>query len=113
MHNNSLLQITSCQMGQGDDQLGQLLITNYINLLQEEESRPKIITFYNSGVKLLCTGSPALEALKAMEQQGTKLIACKTCLNHFKIADKMEAGIAGTMMDIVTLQMQADKVINV
>ncbi|MCL3780214.1 sulfurtransferase-like selenium metabolism protein YedF [Prolixibacteraceae bacterium JC049] len=113
MRNNSLLQITSNQMGQGDEKLGQLLITNYINLLQEEENRPKIITFYNSGVKLLCIDSPVLDTLKALEAQGTKLVACKTCLSHFGLLEKMEAGIVGTMMDIVTLQMQADKVINI
>ncbi|MBI9069854.1 MAG: DsrE family protein [Salinivirgaceae bacterium] len=40
-----------------------------------------------------------------------KLIACKTCLQHFNLTDKIEVGVVGTTMDIVELQKMADKVI--
>ena len=72
---------------------------------------PKIIVFYNEGVKLICSGSPVIDILKETEKKGVKLLACKTCLNHYKILDKVEVGICGTMMDIITLQAEASKVI--
>lgn len=99
-------------MGRGSEDLGLMLVTNYLNLLNQEENLPRFIAFYNGGVKLVCAGSPAIDILKNMEVQGVKLIACKTCLNHFAISDKMEVGMAASMMDIIDLQKKADKVIN-
>jgi len=109
---NTLIQITQNGMGSGDDELGLLLAKNYLTLLNEEKEPPKVIAFYNGGVKLICEGSPAIEPLKNLEQKGIKLLACKTCLKHFGLIDKMETGIAGTMMDIIELQKIADKVVN-
>ncbi len=110
--NNTLIQINQNGMGNGDETLGLQLITNYLGLINEENKLPKFITFYNSGVKIICDGSPAIDNLKKLETAGVKLIACKTCLNHFNLLDKIEVGIAGTMVDIIELQKMADKVIN-
>ncbi len=110
--NNTLIQINQNGMGHGDEQLGLQLINNYLKLINAENNLPKFITFYNSGVKVMCEGSPAIENLKNLEAAGVKLIACKTCLNHFNLLDKLQVGIAGTMVDIIELQKMADKVIN-
>lgn len=111
-YKNTLLQITQNGMGTGDEELGLQLVTNYLKLINEEVELPKFISFYNGGVKLICTGSPAIEIIKTLEKKGVKLIACKTCLKHFNLMNKTEAGIAGTMIDIMELQKIADKVIN-
>nr|WP_319512407.1 DsrE family protein [uncultured Draconibacterium sp.] len=109
---NTLIQITHNGMGSGNKELGQLLVKNYLTLLCEEAILPKVITFYNEGVKLICTGSIALEPLHQLAEKGVKLVACKTCLNHFKILDKVEVGIPGTMVDIMHFQKVAEKVVN-
>ncbi len=109
---NTLIQITHNGMGTGDDQLGLQLVTNYLKLLNEEDELPKFIALYNAGVKLTCTGSPVIELMKAIEKRGVKFISCKTCLNHFDLVNKVEVGIAGTMIDIIELQKVADRVIN-
>jgi len=99
-------------MGTGNQELGQILISNYLKLSLSNGQLPKIITFYNAGVHLTCSGSPVLDTLKEMEKAGVKMIICKTCLNFYKLEDKFEVGIQGTMQDIVTLQADASKVIN-
>ncbi|PKP02165.1 MAG: hypothetical protein CVU11_12735 [Bacteroidetes bacterium HGW-Bacteroidetes-6] len=109
---NVLLQVAQNGMGAGDDELGIQLVVNYFRLINEEIELPRFIAFYNGGVKLICIGSPALEILKAIERKGVKLIACKTCLNHYNLLDKMDVGVAGTMIDIIELQKITDKVIN-
>ncbi len=109
---NILIQITQNGMGSGSEELGQILVTNYLTLISEENNLPRFITLYNEGVKLICQGSPSIDVLKSIEAKGVKLIACKTCLNHFGILDKVEVGMEGTMMDIINLQKMADKVIN-
>lgn len=110
--NNTLLQITQNGMGNGSDELGQKLITNYLKLISADNQLPKIIVFYNGGVKLICEGSPALEALQTLEAKGVKMLACKTCLDFYEITDKVKVGTVGSMPDIITLQYSADKVIN-
>lgn len=109
---NTLIQITQNGMGTGDEQLGLQLLTNYLKLLNEENELPQFIILYNEGVKLTCIDSPTIEIIKAIEKRGVKIIACKTCLKHFNLMDKMEVGIAGTMIDIIELQKVADRVIN-
>ncbi len=109
---NTLLQITQNGMGTGDETLGLQLVANYLKLINEEEDLPQFITFYNGGVKLICSGSPVIPELQDLEIKGVKLIACKTCLNHFNLLQKVEVGIAGTMMDIIELQKISEKVIN-
>jgi len=99
-------------MGTGNEELGLILATNYLTLLNEDEVLPKFIVFYNSGVKLICTGSPVIDILKTIEAKGVKLIACKTCLKHYNLLESIETGIAGTMSDIMELQKIADKVVS-
>ncbi|MRT94501.1 sulfurtransferase-like selenium metabolism protein YedF [Ancylomarina sp. 16SWW S1-10-2] len=111
-NSNTLIQITKNGMGTGSEELGLILISNYLKLSLAGDQLPKIITFYNAGVKLTCEGSPVLDSLKSIEKAGVKMIICKTCLNFFKLQDKLEVGIQGTMPDIMTLQSDADKVVN-
>lgn len=109
---NTLIQVTKNGMGSGDNDLSLLLVKNYMTLLSEESELPKVIAFYNEGVKLICSGSPVLEILKTLEQKGVKMVACKTCLSHYKLMDDLKVGIIGTMMDFIVLQKAANKVVN-
>lgn len=109
---NTLVQIDKKGMGTGSEELGLILISNYLKLSLANEQLPKIITFYNAGVQLACTDSPILDTLKEIEKTGVKMIICKTCINFFNIQDKLEIGVLGTMQDILTLHADASKVIN-
>ncbi len=109
---NILIQITQNGMGHGDESLAQKLLINYFTLLNEQERLPQCIALYNAGVKIIQSDSPLLNILRTIEAKGVKLVACKTCLIHYNLLDKMEVGVAGTMMDIIELQSKAEKVIN-
>ncbi|WP_282015686.1 sulfurtransferase-like selenium metabolism protein YedF [Marinifilum flexuosum] len=112
MHRNTLIQVTQNGMGNGSEELGLKLATNYFKLLDAENRLPKIIVFYNAGVKLICEDSPALEGLQNLTSKGVSMLACKTCLDHYNLLDKVKVGNVGSMPDIITLQADADKVIN-
>ena len=109
---NTLIQFTQNGMGSGDEKLSIILATNYLKILLQRENLPKIIVFYNGGVKLACSGSPLIPILKEIESKEVKMIVCTTCLKHFSLMDNLEVGIAGTMMDIIDLQGKADKIIS-
>ncbi len=103
--------VTSDGMGKADQELQHKLIKTYLTLLNENDYLPSVIAFYTDGVKLMVSGSPVLEELKALEAKGVRLIACGTCLNHYGLTDDLQAGMQGGMTDIIEAQWRAEKVI--
>ncbi len=112
MKKNTLVQVTQNGMGSGSEELGVELITNYFKLLLADGRLPRIIVFYNGGVRLLSNDSPAIDVLQKLENKGVHLLACKTCIDFYGLIDKIQVGNVGTMSDIMTLQVNADKIIN-
>jgi hypothetical protein len=58
-------------------------------------------------------GSEYLPALQAIEKEGTNILVCGTCLNHFELLEKKQVGETTNMLDIVTAMQLADKVISI
>ena len=108
---NTLLQVTKATLGGDDDILGGRLVLNYFKQRLAEDRLPAVICFYNEGVKLLAGDGEIVEVLQAIEAKGVKLLACKTCVDYFELADKMKCGVVGSMIDIITLQDNANKII--
>lgn len=107
----TVLLITNDGMGRADQALQHKLITTYFQLLEESNTLPGAICFYTDGVKLVTTGSPVLELLRALEAKGVHLIICGTCLQHFGLEDQVKVGVVGGMTDIIEAQWRAGKVI--
>ncbi len=106
-----VLQITSDAMGQGEEDLGRLLLRSFIKTQLQLEGRPDLILFYNSGVRLCCEGSPLLEDLAALEQQGTELLACGTCLNYLQLAPSLAVGRVTDMLEIASRLSAAGRIV--
>lgn len=105
------LILNSNGMGDAPIELAKILITNYVKVLNSESHTPDYICLYASGVQLACEGSPLIDDLLKLENKGTKIIICKTCLGFYELLDKVKVGLVGTMMDIVEIQFKAGKVI--
>ncbi|MDA3880372.1 MAG: DsrE family protein [Prolixibacteraceae bacterium] len=108
---STVIVLSNKGMGTAPQELGSILISNYLKLLSEENELPQTLLFYAEGVKLVCQDSPVLESLQIIEQKGAKLIVCKTCLNFFGLSEQQAVGRAGTMADILTMQLEAKKVV--
>ena len=108
---NTVIQITNNGMGNADEALQHNLIKKYLELIQLNDSLPNAICFYTDGVKLVVEGSSVLDQLGALEAKGVRLIVCSTCLDYFKLTDKVQLGIVGGMTDIIEAQVKAEKVI--
>jgi selenium metabolism protein YedF len=97
-------------LGRGDEQLGSLLMANFFRLLGENEDKPASIVFWNTGVRLLCEGSPVLERLRLLEEQGVELLACTTCLEYFELTNKLAVGKPTNMMKSIQSMLSSDMV---
>ncbi|WP_130805421.1 sulfurtransferase-like selenium metabolism protein YedF [Senegalia massiliensis] len=93
--------INSDKMGEGNDELGKILIKGFIYSLTESLPYPSTLVFYNNGVKLTVEGSECLEDLKTLEEAGVEILSCGTCLDYNNIADKLSVGGVTNMYTIV------------
>jgi selenium metabolism protein YedF len=100
------------RFGFGDDELGAKLMVNFIKTLKEMGKELWRLVFVNNGVKLTVSGSEILPVLQEYEKEGTVILVCGTCLNHFNLLDQKQVGETTNMLDIVTAMQVADKVIN-
>jgi len=90
--------IQSEGLGRGDDQLGTMLMANFLRLLGESKEKPETLVFWNTGVRLVCEDSHVLGHLKRLEEQGLEILACTTCLEYFELVDKLKVGKPTTMV---------------
>jgi len=112
MNKDTLILFTRFGMGDAPAELQKKLATTFLTLLSQD-TPPGIIAFYGEGIKLTCEGSPVLELLRALSDQGVRLVVCQTFLDSFGLRDKVRVGIVGGMGDIIAAMNGADKVIGV
>jgi selenium metabolism protein YedF len=100
--------IQSEGLGRGEDNLGSILMHNFLRMLGESEEKPKTMIFWNTGVRLLSEGSPVLEHLKKLESQGVEILGCATCLDYFKLTDKQKVGKPTNMLRSIYTMFDSD-----
>jgi selenium metabolism protein YedF len=108
-----MIMVATDRMGQGDDDLGKMLMINFIKTLKEMGPELWRLVFVNNGVKLTIEGADTLEDIQALEKEGLYILVCGTCLDYFKLLEKKRVGETTNMLDIVTAMQLADKVINI
>lgn len=107
----TVVNISSETMGQGDDELGRILMGAYFETLSHFAKEITHIIFINSGVKLAVEGSPVLEELQSLEKMGIEVLCCGTCLNHFGIQEKLKTGSISNMFTIMDTLSKAGKIL--
>jgi selenium metabolism protein YedF len=108
---NFVVVISSDKMGEGDDQLGLLLMTNFIKALKDLEKLPLKMIFYNNGVKLATNSSPVIEHLRDLEKMGVEMMLCATCVNHYSIESVIGAGTVSNMYSIAEAMSSAGNIV--
>ena len=93
--------IKSCFLGVGDEALGNTLMKAFIFTLTQSKPLPKKVMFLNSGVKLTTENEETVKNLQVLENEGTEIVSCGTCLDFYNLKDKLKVGSVGNMYDIV------------
>jgi selenium metabolism protein YedF len=106
-----VVSIASDKMGEGDTELGTLLMINFIKAIRDLDTLPSKMVFYNSGVFLGRKNSPFYELLKDLETMGVNLYLCGTCINHYSLSDEIDIGIVSNMFEIAQILASSGKVI--
>lgn len=108
-----LVFLTSDRIGRGDDTLGSRLMHNFLKTLPELGDALWRIIMVNSAVALATRQSPVIDVLKGLEASGVSILVCGTCLEFFQLMEQKDVGQVTNMLDVVTSQQVADKVITI
>lgn len=109
---SKVILISSDKLGSGSDELGRLLLKNFIITLLELHKQPEKILFVNSGVLLTSEGSEILEALAKLSTAGVVLLSCGICLDYYGVREKLMVGEVSNMYTIAETILLADDTIS-
>ncbi|PUU89209.1 selenium metabolism protein YedF [Halanaerobium congolense] len=91
--------ISADTMGDGERELGQILIKGFISTIKELDPLPKRIIFLNSGVKL-ATKEDIIFYLKELEELGVEIFFCGTCVDYYGLQEEIKVGEISNMFEI-------------
>jgi selenium metabolism protein YedF len=106
-----VILVQSDTLGRGEEQLGSILMANFLRLTGESDEKPSTLIFWNTGVRLVCEGSKVLGHIKRIAEAGVEVLACTTCLEYFDLTNKLAVGKPTTMAKTIQ-SILADDVIS-
>lgn len=107
-----VLVVPGEQMGRGDDaELGGVLVRAFFHTLGEVDPMPATIIFFNSGVRLVVSGSPVVEDLQALAEDAVEILACGTCLDYYGLKEKVAVGTVSNMYTIAETMLRAGRLV--
>lgn len=107
----TVIVFCSDQMGDGDPELGGILIQAFLKTLSELDHGNCKLIFYNRGVFLTIESSVVLHVLQALEAKGMELLVCGTCLDYYNLKQKLAVGTVSNMFTILETKLRSAKVI--
>lgn len=109
---NSCVFISSDKIGEGDIELGKILMKGFVYTLTETKPYPKYIILVNSGVNLSTGNEDTIENLKKLENFGVEIVSCGTCLDFYNLKESLKVGRVSNMYDILEIMKNTDKTIS-
>ncbi len=97
---SSVVMFGADHMGEGNEELGHVLVKGLIYALAHQERVPKKMIFFNGGAHLTCAGSESIEDLKELESRGCVILTCGTCLDYLGIRDQLQVGGVTNLYEI-------------
>ncbi|MBU5636014.1 sulfurtransferase-like selenium metabolism protein YedF [Geomonas sp. Red69] len=107
----TVMLIGSDRMGDGPEDLGRLLMKNFIMTLLDLSELPDRIFFVNTGVLLAVEGSEVVETLNELGNRGVEVLSCGICLDFFKKKESLAAGGVTNMFTIAETMLNARSVL--
>jgi selenium metabolism protein YedF len=105
--------ILTDRIGRGDDELGRLLMRNFVYSLARDENKPVAVMMMNEGVRLACEGSEVLDDLRLLAENGVAIKACGTCLDFLELTEKRVVGEVSTMPAGVGAILGPDEIVTI
>jgi len=109
--NDYVVCIKSELMGEGDPELGRVLMETFVNNLGLQAQLPTHVLLYNGGVRLAMKSSPVCASLTELEELGTRVMLCGTCIDHYGLHYDIAVGMITDMVVITGILAAAGHVV--
>lgn len=103
----------SASMGQGDPELGHILVKGLIYALSQQDKVPACCLFFNDGARLTCEGSDTVEDIRVLESRGCKILTCGTCLDFHHLREALAVGAVTNLYEIAKILSDQSGVVTV
>lgn len=110
---NKCIFISSNKMGNGNDELGEILMKGFMYTLTESKPYPKSILLVNSAVKLSTENYDTVQNLKILEESGVEILSCGTCLDYYGLKESIKVGSITNMYTIVDIMKNSSQTISI
>lgn len=98
----SLIYLNELKAGSGE--VGEVLLAKFLLAFLQAQDKPEYIICVNEAVRLSCEqGRARYSALKELENAGIKVLSCGTCLDVYKLTDKLSIGVVSNAVEIAKL----------
>ncbi|MFW6266996.1 MAG: sulfurtransferase-like selenium metabolism protein YedF [Halanaerobium sp.] len=91
--------IAADTMGEGEPELGQILLKGFISTIKELDPLPKKIIFINSGVKA-AVKEDIIFYLNELANKDIEILLCGTCVDYYGLQEEVEIGEISNMFEI-------------
>lgn len=96
----AVILVANDKLGNGPDELGKLLMKNFLISLLEATEPPEKLYFINSGVLLTVAGAETVESLVKLAEAGVEIMSCGVCLDFFSVRGQLAVGGVTNMLTI-------------
>jgi len=111
LYGGQVFVINSNKMGEGNEELGEMLIKGFFNALTEMDNYPDKIIFYNSGALLCVDSSPIIKSLRKLIEQGVDVLICGACVDFYQLKEQISLGTITNMYTICEIFTKCEKVV--
>ena len=87
-------------MGLGDESLAIVLLRRYLKADLDNDEAADRYAIYNGGVKAALLDEECNTHLKRLEEKGSMILLCGTCLDHFGLTEKLNVGRNACIGDV-------------
>ena len=105
--------ILTDSIGRDDEELGRVLMKNFLYSVARDVDPPVSVMLMNEGVRLACEGSASLDDLRLLVTGGVSVKACGTCLDYLGLTGALAVGQIGTMPDNVAAMLAPGEVLTI
>lgn len=106
-----VILLASDRIGEGEPELGSLLMRAFLHSLAEVQPRPDHLICMNAGVRLATEESPVRDDLVSLADGGTEVWLCGTCLDYYGLKDQVRVGTVSNMYSLAELLLNANRVV--
>ncbi|QKF62507.1 sulfurtransferase-like selenium metabolism protein YedF [Campylobacter mucosalis] len=95
----------------GSGEVGVGLLAKFLGAFLQVENKPYAVLLVNNAVRLSTDrAQPAFKALKDLEALGVKILSCGSCLEAYKLVDKLGVGEITNAFEIADILSKYDEI---